>query len=285
MASRRHLLVSAGSLSVLAGCNRPRGGAGVAGPDPGRTGDPVSSVLQVVSAQPAHDGNGARLLRVFPSPAIRHIDPFVMLDDFDVGPPFGFPDHPHRGFEAFTYMIEGAFEHRDNLGNHSLVTAGGIQRFNSGRGARHSEMPGTDRRNRGLQLWVNLPRRLKTMAPEYEERQAGALGAFEAAGLRQRTIVGRGSPVALRTAVHYFDVALAGGAVFRHAIDEGWNTFVYVLEGALALAGTALGRGQGAVLSPGQLVASASAGAPARFAFLSGRPHHEPIIQRGPFVD
>ncbi len=114
------------------------------------------------------EGRGARVQRVFPTQLTGYQDPFVLLDDFAVAEPAGFPDHPHRGFEAFTYMIEGGFHHKDNLGNDSVVETGGTQRFTAGKGARHSEMPGSGGVNRGLQLWINLPRSLKKMEPEYE---------------------------------------------------------------------------------------------------------------------
>ena len=127
------------------------------------------------SARWTKEGRGATVRRIFPGPDIRHLDPFVLLDDFGVRRPAGFPMHPHRGFEAFTYMIEGAFFHKDNLGNESEIFAGGTQRFTSGKGAWHSEMPSTDGRNRGLQLWVNLPRRLKPMPPDYEGTAAKLL--------------------------------------------------------------------------------------------------------------
>src|SRR5690606_33213919 len=81
----------------------------------------AARVVQKITALPAIDGAGATVQRLFPSPELRHLDPFVLLDDFDVRRPAGFPDHPHRGFEAFTYMIEGAFHHRDSMGNDSII--------------------------------------------------------------------------------------------------------------------------------------------------------------------
>src|SRR5690606_38687679 len=98
-----------------------------------------------------------------------------------------------------------AFHHRDSMGNDSVIGVGGTQRFTSGRGARHSEMPATDGSNRGLQLWVNLPRRLKTIAPEYEGLDGDRLVVERTDDLHVRTIVGPRSPVTLRTDVDYRD--------------------------------------------------------------------------------
>ena len=240
-------------------------------------------VLQRIESRSAIDGAGATVQRVFPGPQLRHLDPFVLLDDFNVREPAGFPEHPHRGFEAFTYMLEGAFHHEDNMGNDSVVTAGGTQRFNSGRYARHSEMPATKGANRGLQLWVNLPRVDKTMDPEYQGVQADAMPVDERDGLRLHTVVGESSPVALHTEVEYLDVTLLAGHPFAHRIPEGRNTLLYVIEDTVHIGDERVPRGSGVVLGPGDLEVRGEQGT--RFAFLSGRPHNEPIKHKGPFVD
>jgi len=250
---------------------------------PERREDDPCVVTQRIRATPAIDGQGAHVLRVFPSDALRHLDPFVLLDDFDVAEPAGFPEHPHRGFEAFTYMLEGEFEHADSMGNRSAITAGGTQRFNSGAGARHSEMPGDGPHNRGLQLWVNLPRRLKSMSPEYEGIDARDMPVAETASLRIRTVVGAASPVRLHTEVEYLDVELLADAGFTRDIEADQHALVYVVAGALVLGDERAERGEALVLGPGRLDVQAAAGT--RFAYLRGRPHGEPIKHRGPFVD
>ena len=250
-----------------------------AGPqDPGHT----SSVRTKIFARGTTDGDGATLARIFPSPALRHLDPFVLLDDFDVRAPAGFPTHPHRGFEAFTYMIEGAFEHRDTLGNVSTITSGGTQRFNSGRGAKHSEMPASPGSNRGLQLWVNLPRNLKRMEPEYSGHQGDALPLLEQGGERTRVISGDRSPVALHTEVDYRDVTLLADR-WSVTIPPQRNSLLYAIDGTITVGAHTAGRGEALLVEPGRLDVGGAHGS--RFAFLSGRPHGEPILHRGPFVD
>ncbi len=243
---------------------------------------PTSAVRTKIHARGTTDGDGATLSRIFPSPQLRNFDPFVLLDDFDVRAPAGFPTHPHRGFEAFTYMIEGAFEHRDTMGNVSKITSGGTQRFNSGRGAKHSEMPASAGSNRGLQLWVNLPRRLKRMEPEYSGHQGDAFPFMEAGGERTRVISGGTSPVALHTEVDYRDVTL-GAQRWSTTIPAGRNTLLYAIEGTLTVGAHTARRGEALLLEPGVLDVGGARGS--RFAFLSGRPHGEPIVHRGPFVD
>jgi quercetin 2,3-dioxygenase len=250
---------------------------------PVRRDDDPCVVGQRIRATAAIDGAGAHVLRVFPGKAMRHLDPFVLLDDFDVAVPAGFPEHPHRGFEAFTYMLEGEFEHADSMGNRSAIGAGGTQRFNSGAGARHSEMPGSGPHNRGLQLWVNLPRKLKTMMPEYDGIDARDMPVDERDGQRIRTVVGASSPVRLHTDVEYLDVELLAAGGFVREIDGDQHALVYVIAGSLAIGEEQAVRGEAVVLGPGRLEVRASAGT--RFAYLRGRPHGEPIHHRGPFVD
>lgn len=237
----------------------------------------------VVRARPSTDGDRAELLRLFPQVPGQHRDPFVLLDDFRVASPAGFPMHPHRGFEAFTYMLDGSFEHRDTMGNESVVTTGGTQRFTSGSGARHSEMPGPKGVNRGIQLWVNLPRRMKTMAPTYAAVHAPDLPVESRDGAVIRTIVGQGSPVELQTAVDYRDVTLPRDRRFEGELPKGWQGLLYVADGHVRVGDLELQAGQAALTVAGAFEVRALADA--RFIQLAGLPHDERIVHRGPYVD
>ena len=230
------------------------------------------------------EGRGARVQRVFPTQLTGYQDPFVLLDDFSVAEPAGFPDHPHRGFEAFTYMIDGGFHHKDNLGNDSVVETGGTQRFTSGRGARHSEMPGSGGINRGLQLWINLPRSLKKMEPEYEPIHGNDIPeTSDGKGVVTRTIIGRESPVKLRTAVRYLHLKMKPGARLADEIPKDSNALVYVAEGHVKIGDLELASGEGAQPKEGEIGLLAMSDAQA-FVLIGSR-HHEPIVHRGPFVD
>src|SRR5881392_1908963 len=138
------------------------------------------SVQRVVTGMPTSDGAGVRLTRVIGQPQLPDLDPFLMLDEFGTDKPedyiAGFPDHPHRGFETVTYMLDGRMRHKDNHGNEGVIETGGIQWMTAGRGIVHSEMPEqTEGLMRGFQLWVNLPAKLKTQAPAYQEHPAAAM--------------------------------------------------------------------------------------------------------------
>jgi quercetin 2,3-dioxygenase len=272
---------SVAPLLWLPGCHGKSSGGPAQGPVPSRGSE--ASILHHIVARATRDGRDATLARVFPSPQLPHLDPFVLLDDFDVHVPAGFPEHPHRGFEAFTYMIDGAFVHTDSMGNESSIGPGGIQRFNSGAGARHSEMPGTPGSNRGVQLWVNLPRAKKQMAPEYQGVQGDAMPVDEREGQRVRAIVGPSSPAALHTEVEYLDVTLLADGSFDRVIPPGYSTLLYVIDGMVHVGERPLPRGHALVLGEGELRARGKQGA--RLVWLRGRPHDEPIVHRGPFVD
>ncbi|MDP3274601.1 MAG: pirin family protein [Deltaproteobacteria bacterium] len=286
MTTRRDVLVqglSAMGGVVLARCT-PAPSAGVLGATRRAQRIPPNAAPEVLAARATEDGAGARLRRLFPHRAGEHRDPFVLLDDFAVGPPAGFPTHPHRGFEAFTYMLDGAFEHQDSLGNHSTVHTGGVQIFTSGSGAFHSEMPGRAQVNRGLQLWVNLPRARKRMAPRYRAHHGHELPEHSVGLVRVRTVVGPQSPVHLETAMSYLDLSFSEQtASFESEIATGHQGLVYVADGSVRLGDVSLLAGQYALVREGELRLLGERGS--RAVLIAGRPHEEPIDQHGPYVD
>jgi redox-sensitive bicupin YhaK (pirin superfamily) len=213
-----------------------------------------------------------------------HHDPFVLWDDFRIQPGAGFPTHPHRGFEAITYLFAGAISHADNLGNHSTITAGGAQRFTAGRGIEHSEMPGEQGISHGIQLWINLPQHLKGIAPDYQEVQGAEIPEETFAGGRARTIVGDGSPLRLHTPVDYREVNLDRGVDYGGTMPGTHRGFIYVVEGELALESSTLTAGNACFPEPGRPW-TLQAVSPARLMICSGIPHREPIRQHGSFVD
>lgn len=238
---------------------------------------------RVVEAIAMSEGAGAEVRRLFPTRRQQHVDPFVLLDEFTVKPTAGFPEHPHGGFEAVTYMLEGAFRHRDDLGNDEMVSAGGVQRFTAGRRMVHAELPGTEETSHGLQLWVNLPQRLKKLEPDYQPVPSDEIPEREENGVRVRTVVGGGSPVKLHTVVRYMDVTVGSEGVFTDQIPVDWNGLVYVLDGEVQLENKSLGRGKAAIFRGGGEVRAVAMEA-SRFVVISGAPHDEPIRQRGSFV-
>ena len=254
----------------------------------------LRTIRQRVSAFEVTEGAGVTVHRSIGTPALKNLDPFLMLDHFGSDDPdeyiAGFPDHPHRGFITFTYMLDGHMEHRDSMGNRGDLKAGGAQWMKAASGVIHSEMPKqTNGLMRGFQLWINLPAREKMSDPAYQEFSAAAIPEVAQDGARVRVLGGefggsRGvidDPV---TDVLYLDVALAAGAGFDLPLDDARNAFVYVFEGSARLAGEALTQYTLAVLGSGDTVEIAAGEAGARFILVAGRPLGEPVVQYGPFV-
>ena len=130
------------------------------------------TIKQTILARPTSDGAGVRLKRSIGTDMLSELDPFLLLDNFGTENPedyiAGFPDHPHRGFETVTYMIQGRMRHKDSSGAEGLLRPGGVQWMTAGRGIIHSEMPEqTNGEMSGFQLWVNLPAAEKMCMPCY----------------------------------------------------------------------------------------------------------------------
>ncbi|WP_397534470.1 pirin family protein [Roseateles sp.] len=256
------------------------------------------AVERLVAGQATSDGAGVKLTRVLTNDLQRRLDPFLMLDAFgsDKADDYiaGFPDHPHRGFETVTYMLEGRMRHRDSAGNEGLLGNGGVQWMTAGRGVIHSELPEQeDGRMEGFQLWLNLPAKDKLCPPWYRDIPSAQIPEFEHAGVTVRVIAGSSHGVAgamqrEATAPLYLDLHLAPGAQFEQVLPEGHNAFVYVYRGSLKLEGGCTvpqqrmaifantPRSDGVRLQAGE--------APTRAILIAGRPLKEPIAQYGPFV-
>lgn len=245
---------------------------------------PATTDLTLRSATETQEGAGARVKRLMPVSGFMNHDPFVLFDHFSILPGAGFPDHPHRGFEAITYLFGGAIRHEDNLGNRSTVTRGGVQRFTAGKGLVHSEMPGIEGITEGIQLWINLPQRLKGLDPAYQQADAADIPEHILDNGLMREIVGPDSPVRLHSDVRYLDVILRKEGEWRWVPPQDHSGFVYVVSGTLDLNQHTLATGQAAFFTAiEELITQATT--ETRFLVCTGRPHGEPIRQRGPFVD
>ncbi|HSY05782.1 MAG TPA: pirin family protein [Steroidobacteraceae bacterium] len=261
-------------------------------------------VQRVVTGIPTSDGAGVKLRRVIGQPQLPDLDPFLLLDEFgtDKAEDYiaGFPDHPHRGFETVTYMLDGRMRHRDNHGNEGVLVPGSVQWMTAGRGLVHSEMPEQQAgRMRGFQLWLNLPARDKMTAPKYQEFGPALIPtATPAAGVSVRVIAGRVADVAgpisqPATEPTYLDIALEPGATFVQALPPDHAAFLYVFEGSIGVGAEAdaqpLRTQELAVLSEGSQVrltgvSAGSDGRTARAILVAGRPLREPVAKYGPFV-
>ena len=257
---------------------------------------------QVIRSLPTSDGAGVKLRRSLGQAPGMRLDPFLMLDEFSSESAddylAGFPDHPHRGFETVTYMLDGHMLHQDHLGNRGDLKSGGAQWMTAGRGIIHSEMPQQQSgRMRGFQLWINLPAREKMKPASYRDIAPEAIAERSLAGgglLRviAGTLAVSGESLAgpiqgISTEPLFIDVRLPAGAAFATPLAAGHSAFVYVYEGGLSVgpadAARALVAQEAGVLSAGDRFEARAEGG-AAFLLLAARPLGEPVVQYGPFV-
>lgn len=263
----------------------------------------IRTLQQIIPAIATSDGGGVKLRRSLGQKQALRVDPFLMMDEFSSEDAddyiAGFPDHPHRGFETVTYMLEGHMLHQDHLGNRGDLKSGGAQWMTAGRGIIHSEMPQQESgRMRGFQLWVNLPAREKMKPAGYRDVRPEEIPLQKLPGGGQVKIIAgiadiAGTPIAgpiqgISTEVLFLDFRLPAGENFNLAITKGHNAFVYPYEGTLAIGPAAnrriLASHSNGVLSDGDRIEILAEEHAAAFLLLAGRPLGEPIAQYGPFV-
>ncbi len=255
------------------------------------------TVERLVQGQATSDGAGVRLTRLLTNELQRRLDPFLMLDLFGTDNPGdyigGFPDHPHRGFETVTYMLQGRMRHRDSVGNVGLLVPGSVQWMTAGRGVIHSEMPEQEEgAMEGFQLWLNLAAADKMRAPWYRDIASEQIPEWRGEGVTARVIAGQTHGVAgamqrERTEPLYLDLQLEPGASFEQPLPATHNAFLVPYRGEVSVGDTVVRSRRLAVLanqagSDGVLLRAGPEGA--RAILVAGQPLGEPIAQYGPFV-
>lgn len=202
------------------------------------------AIRQAFLAIEQSEGAGARVRRSIGTSKLRNFSPFLMLDHFAVPPGAGFPDHPHRGQETITYLLQGAVDHEDFAGNSGTIEAGDLQFMTAGRGIMHAEMPRQNSDgspNVGMQLWVDLPQKLKKCEPRYRDLRASEIPKIELddGKVSIKIISGKSHGTdsvqeLAYTPVWIFDITLKPGGKVTQTLPEGWNAFAYILAGSAA---------------------------------------------------
>ena len=258
-------------------------------------------VVRIFPATAASDGAGVRLKRSMGTRELDHLDPFLMLDQFDTEDAqdyiAGFPDHPHRGFETVTYMIAGLMRHQDNTGAGGVLRPGGVQWMTAGRGIVHSEMPEQeDGRMKGFQLWVNLPARDKMAPPRYRNIEPEDVPEIiRDDGVKVRVIAGNFDGVAgavgdIAVDPVYLDVTVPAGVTVSIPVTAERAAFIYPFEGAVAVVGdggesaATVADSHLAAFGDGDEVTLRGGADGGRLILVAGRPLGEPVARYGPFV-
>lgn len=140
--------------------------------------------------------------------------------------------HPHRGFEIFSYILQGTLIHRDTLGIQCPVHAGGIQVMQTGYGVSHEEVIG-DEKTEFFQIWLepNLQEAMRR-SPTYQDYGSEAFPIFEASGVRQKQIIGTGSPVQLDVPISMLDIQIEAGATFAYKLSTNQGLAALAIEGS-----------------------------------------------------
>jgi hypothetical protein len=250
-----------------------------------------------VSSAPVKPGMG-------PGHEARHVlqaghwdeyDPFLMLaEDWFVPGTFG--DHPHRGIETVTFVIDGELEHRDNHGGRGVLGPGDAQWMTAGRGLIHCEESHGPRVHT-LQLWVNLPAGQKLTAPRYQDLRGADMPSRQEGGATIRVFSGATAGLAAATGNHVpvtmVELRMEAGSRVSLDLPAADNAFIYAVSGrgrfgedaAAAQGGQAIWLSRSEDHAASELVVEAvQAGEPLYAILWSGPPLREPVVARGPFV-
>ncbi len=273
-------------------------------------------IKKVFKGKPTLEGAGVHLRRVFGNSEVPLFDPFLLLDDFRNTDPYryikGFPWHPHRGIETITYVLKGDVAHGDSLGNKGIITSGDMQWMTAGSGIIHQEMPQGDDKGvmEGFQLWANLPKSQKMMAPRYRDiKSAKVPEILTKNGAMIKvicgTVEGTKGPVGdIVIEPEYLDITLPALSEFIHRTPRGHTVFGYVIAGkgifcnernpyAYDVEGVNyfdmerdryLRDGMAVLFGDGDQVTVSTQGEPVRFLLISGKPIGEPVAWYGPIV-
>jgi quercetin 2,3-dioxygenase len=271
-------------------------------------GDTDRPVLAISTAPLGFEGEGFPVRRTMAGISYRYLDPFIMMDhmgevDYAAGEPKGTNWHPHRGFETVTYLVEGQFVHQDSHGGGGLITEGATQWMTAGSGLLHIETPPEQLVERGglfhgFQLWVNLPKRHKFLAPKYQPLEADQvlLLASADAGTLLRVIAGdvdgHVGPGSTFTPITLLHASISAGAQLSMPWQPEYNALAYVMAGSGTVGTKAdpIHAGQLAVFGDGdRLTLAADARQDSRTSsmeviILGGAPIGEPMVHYGPFV-
>lgn len=187
------------------------------------------------------EGVGATVRRSIGNMKMRNFSPFLMFDHFSSNGVGGFPEHPHLGQETITLMVKGAFAHEDFTGSRGVLREGDLQFMTAGRGTVHSEMPVLHKDglpNVGLQLWVDLPEKLKEVEPRYRDLKEWEIPEAVAQDGKVKVKVISGEAYGVEsvkelayTPVQYYQYRMQPGLSFVQKVPSGWNFFLYVMQG------------------------------------------------------
>ncbi|CAO2201492.1 unnamed protein product [Urochloa humidicola] len=225
-------------------------------------------------------------------PELPELDPILSFDEFEFSAPAAFLDHPHRGFENVTYMLEGGVSYHDFSGHKGTINTGDVQWLTAGRGVVHAEVPAGEGVQRGINIWINLAADDKMVEPLYQDLASHAIptATTDDGGVSVKVIAGEclgaRSPLRPRTPALCLDVSLRPGARLRQPVPRGWSACAYVIDGEALFGGDDSAGARTLVVfsADGDGVDVSAEAAGARVMVVAARPHGEAVARDGPFV-
>jgi hypothetical protein len=258
---------------------------------------------KILGLHPSHRDDIADLItrRPIPGPRVQQVDPFLFLKHHgpqvyppnNLGLPFG--PHPHRGFETVTFILEGELMHADSGGHQSVIGPGGVQWMTAGSGLVHAELSPDGFKRKGgpleiLQLWVNLPSRLKMTRPRYQGFQRDAFPVVIASGGKAKVNLVSGSwggatgPIESITGNFMSVIIAQAGAQLAFDGLAGRNVFLYLVSGRVRINGADVAEHHLVELDNAGDALALEATCDTRLLFGHGEPINEPVASYGPFV-
>lgn len=259
------------------------------------------NIQQVTVAEQVQMGSDY-IYQPFPSHQLRQVDPFILLHHWG---PYQFPPnnnalalgaHPHRGFEPVTFIFDGEVWHRDTMGNNSIIKEGGVQWMTAGKGVMHSEMGTDEFHKKGgafeiIQVWMNLPKKLKMTEPKYQGFQKNDIPVLKLDGGKARIAIVSGKvdgvigPIKSLTGISAYTIYMDANSKVTIPTDSSKNPMLYMLNGEATVNGEKIGQGRSAVTfnNDGEEITIETNQA-SKFLFLEGEAIKEPVAQYGPFV-
>ncbi len=260
----------------------------------------IRTIKQIITTEDVMMGE-VKVGQPLPTAQVRQISPFLLLHH--LGPiqikpgtnPMDIGAHPHRGFAPVTFVYAGQVEHRDSLGNHQVVSSGGVQWMSAGSGIVHAESVGSDLVAKGgeyemIQLWINLPQELKMSEPSYQPFDQHQIPFYQDPDQKLRLNVICGTfdnlqgPVKHPNEITAYTLSMEPGATLTIPTDNNWNCILYQLGGETKVSNGTLKDRQLAYFNFDGDMVDIEALKSSRLLFISGAPINEPLAQYGPFV-
>ena len=263
----------------------------------------IRKVLIIKNCEKTFEGDGVPVTRAFPVSERRENDPFLLFDHFgpinyDPGKATGVPAHPHCGFEAITYLLNGEIQHKDSWGGNASIKTGDIQWMTTGSGLIHSELATKEFKEKGgtiegLQIWINLPKKNKKTKPSYQhinkntipiinlKNQLGTIKIIAGEIFEKKSIINTFSPVTI------FDVQMIKEGSINLTVPQDQILMVYIIKGRLEFEKniqSAVERQMIYFDQSGDQVILNSITSEGSYLILAGKPLNEPISRYGPFV-